>query len=469
VDLYAVAGEGRIEGVGRENQRNYPLLDSMAAAAFFSSPFQTAGVLVVDYKFTAIFKAEGTRLDLVERWDFPNSLGLFCAAVTQYLGYTPGEGDYKVMGLAGYGRPDRLGELGKLLEISSEGYQLNLEFFSPGEDRLFSEKILSLLGDPPRGPVERPVPRFADLAHSAQRLFEEALLKLASRAVEASSSRNLVLAGSQALNGAANYRLVKDLGVQLYIQPEAGGGGASLGAAYLAWMEKGGRRPAPLLNPFLGRDYSRQVGDFLRKNGIRAREMEEEDLAEEVVDALLEGKVVGWFRGRFEWGPRALGARSILADPRREEMKDVVNLKIKRREPFRPFAPTVLEERAEEFFEIPEGGAYPLRFMQMVVPVKSNLIPAATHVDGTARPQILSRDFHPDFYRVVERFGFASGVPVLLNTSFNLKGKPIVASPQQALSTFLETEMEVLVLENFLVRKGRGRFPAPRKGNGRAD
>ncbi len=452
-DLYAVAGEGMIEGAEESRLRRYPLLHSMAAASFFSSPFQKAGVLVVDYNFTAIFKGEGTRLELVEKWDFPNTLGLFCAAITQFLGYTPGEGDYKVMGLAGYGKPRMVEDLEKALELSSTGYRLNLDFFSPGGRVLFSEKLVSLLGHPPDRPVEEAVSRFADLAASAQALFERALLYLASRALEISSSRNLVLAGSQALNGAANYRLVKELNIELYVQPEAGAGGASLGAAYLAWVEETSRRPGPLLDPFLGKGYSEELRDFLERNGIKAEELEAEKLLDRTAETLADGKVVGWFQGRFEWGPRALGARSILADPRRAEMKDVVNLRIKRREPFRPFAPSVLEGRAEEFFEIPEGGACPLRFMQMVVPVKSELIPAATHVDRTARPQLVSEDFHPDFYALLKAFGDETGVPVLLNTSFNLKGKPIVASPQQALSTFLETEMDVLVLENFFVEK----------------
>ncbi len=434
--------------------RKYPLLPSMAAASFFSFPFKRAGVLVVDYKFTAIFKGEGNRLELVERWDFPNTLGLFCAAITQYLGFSPGEGDYKVMGLAGYGRPRLVEELEKAIEISSTGYSLNRDFFSPRGRFLFSEKFVSLLGEPSNRPVEKAIPRFADIAASAQVLFERALLSLAAKALESASSRNLVLAGSQALNGAANYRMLREMNLNLYIQPEAGAGGASLGAAYLAWVEETSRRPQPLLSPFLGKEYSEEVRDFISSHGIKAREMEEEELLERAAEALAAGKVVGWFQGRFEWGPRALGARSILADPRRADMKDVVNLKIKRREPFRPFAPTVLEERAEEFFEMPEGGLWPLRFMQMVVPVRTELIPAATHVDGTARPQSLPRDFNPGFYLLLKNFARSTGIPVLLNTSFNLKGKPIVASPEQAYSTFLETEMDLLVLENFLVEKG---------------
>ena len=452
--VYSLVGEGSFDFPLSEDIHRYPLGLSMAASSFFASPFDKAGILVVDFMATEIYRGEGTEIQRVEGWDFPNTLGLFCSAITQFLGFSPGEGDYKVMGLAGYGKARFVEELRRALEIYPGGFSLNPEFFGAERNRFFKPGFVSLLKTPPASSLQRPLSPYADVAASAQAVFEEALISLAKKAMEASGSRNLVLAGSQALNGLANYRLVKELGVNLYIQPEAGEGGASLGAGYLAWVERTGQRPLPLLNPFLGKDYRECLQEALEKSGLRWKELSRRIVIEKTAEALSAGKVVGWFRGRFEWGPRALGARSILADPRKPEMKDIVNLRIKRREPFRPFAPTVLRERAGEFFSIPEGGEFPLMFMQMVVPVLSSRIPAVTHADRTARPQSLSKEFNPDFYDLIKAFGEATGVAVVLNTSFNLKGKPIVADPQQAISTFLETDLDALVLENFWIEKG---------------
>ncbi len=453
VDYYAVAGEELPAPLSSEKTLLYPLDLSLAASSFFASPFDEAGILVVDLHTGGIYTGKGLEIYPQERWDFPHTPGFFCSAMTQFLGFTPGEGDFKVMGLAGYGSPSFYHRIKKAVELG-DGFSIKEEFFNVEGGRLFTPRLSSLLGVKPASNLERPVGPYPDLAASVQAIFEEVLLSLAKRAVDISGTRNLVLAGSHALNGLANYRLVRELGVNLYVQPEAGAGGASLGAAYLAWVEKKGCRPSPLLEPFLGEQYREGLKEVVERYGLKAENLSLQRLIVKTAEYLAKGKVLGWFRGRFEWGPRALGARSILADPRRAEMKEIVNLRIKRREPFRPFAPTVIEERAMEFFALPEGARYPLGFMQMVVPVLSEEIPAVTHVDRTARPQVIRREFNRDFYSLIEAFAETTGVPVVLNTSFNLKGRPIVANPEQALMTFLETELDALVLEDYFIERG---------------
>jgi carbamoyltransferase len=290
---------------------------------------------------------------------------------------------------------------------------------------------------------------------------EDLLVGMAKSLQKRTGLKNLCMAGGVALNSVANTRILNESGFErLYIQPAAGDGGGSLGAALWAYNTLLGKpRTFRMDHAFWGQEYSAgEVGDFLTQSKIPHEVIEEEDqLLDHVVRRLAEGKVIGWYQGRFEWGPRSLGNRSIIADPGNAEMKDIVNSKIKFREPYRPFAPSILAECTEKYFELPNAMShYPARFMLYVVPVKENqkaALPAITHVDGTGRLQTVFREGNPRYYRLIERFGQATGVPVLLNTSFNLKGEPVVNTPANAFSTFSKSEMDCLVMGNHVVDK----------------
>jgi len=302
------------------------------------------------------------------------------------------------------------------------------------------------------------------VAASIQSVTEEVLLKMAHCAFIETGAKNLCMAGGVALNSVANGRILRETPFeQIYIQPAAGDGGGAIGAAlYAHHMVLGQPRSFVLEHAYWGEEHPPEnIESFLQKKGIRYQRFEkEEKLIEQVIDRLQKGQVVGWFQGRFEWGPRALGNRSILADPRRAEMKDIVNVKIKFREPFRPFAPSVLAERAGEYFQLLDPPRhYPARFMLYVVDVrdaKRNLIPAVTHVDGTARLQTVTKEVNPRYYQLIETFGQATGIPIILNTSFNLKGEPIVNTPHEALHTFTQSGMDVLVLGDYVIDKPLG-------------
>jgi carbamoyltransferase len=466
---------------------------SHAASAIYCSPFAAAAILTVDGvgEWTTTAWGQGTadwqgngenRLALAEEIHFPHSLGLLYSAFTAFLGFAVNEGEYKVMGMAPFGEPKYVDKVERLCRINADGsFTLDMSYFSYHyhSQRAFSQKFVALFGEP-RDPGARfvtaqtslyddrtPPSRaelernqyYADVAASLQKVLEEAMVKLARHAHAATGLNALCLAGGVALNSVANYHILTRTPFrELYIQPAAGDAGGALGAAlYVYHVILGHKRQFVMDRADWGAEYGEEaVASFLREHGISAERHEnEEHLLERVVDGLVSGKVVGWCQGRFEWGPRALGHRSILADPRRAEMKDTVNIKIKFREPFRPFAPSVLLERAGEFFALPEAARhYPARFMLYVSPVRRpDVIPAVTHVDGTGRLQTVSRTANPRYYRLIELFGQATGIPALLNTSFNLKGEPIVSTPAEAFATFSRSGMDWLVLGRYLVTK----------------
>jgi carbamoyltransferase len=302
---------------------------------------------------------------------------------------------------------------------------------------------------------------YADIAASIQKVTEEMLLTMAKHLRKTTGMTRLCMAGGVALNSVANTRILNESGFEeLYIQPAAGDGGGALGAALWAYNTLLGKpRNFTMEHAYWGRENSDgEISDFLVQNNIpHSRFNSEDELLDRVVDQLTTGKVVGWSQGRFEWGPRALGNRSIIADPRNPNMKDIVNAKIKFREPYRPFAPSVLAESAEKYFELPNAAKHrPARYMQFVVPVREKehaTLPAITHVDGTGRLQTVFKEQSPRYYKLIERFGQATGVPVILNTSFNLKGEPIVNTPANAFNTFSKSEMDALVLGNFIIDK----------------
>ena len=464
---------------------------SHAASAFLCSPFDEAAILTIDgvgeWTTASIGVGKGSQIKLLKEIQFPHSLGLLYSAFTAFLGFEVNEGEYKVMGMAPFGQPRYIDKVYKLIRVAADGsFELDMDYFlfHHSAEQTYSAKFIELFG-PPRDPSWRfftpstPYPsyfgekpsnfeelgrrnqHYADVAASIQKVTEEVMLRLAQEAFRETNAKKLCMAGGVALNSVANGRILREGPFnELFIQPSAGDGGAALGAALFAWnMVLGKPRGFVMRHAHWGEEHGQgQVVDFLRTNGIAHQLIEsDERLIEQVAHYLLKGKVIGWFDGRFEWGPRALGHRSILADPRRPEMKDVVNVKIKFREPFRPFAPSVLAKDAGDYFGLPDATShYPARFMLYVVDVlesKRELLPAITHVDGTGRLQTVHQDSSPRYYRLIETFGQATGVPVVLNTSFNLKGEPIVNTPQEAFSTFSMSDMDVLVLGNSLVEK----------------
>lgn len=466
---------------------------SHAASAFFCSPFPDAALLTADGvgewtttawgRATADWNGAGAnRLTLEEEIRFPHSLGLLYSAFTAFLGFEVNEGEYKVMGMAPFGEPRYVDRVRKLIRLNPDGsFALDMSYFSYHyhSRRAFNRKFETLFGEPrdrkarfvtaqtsryddPTPPTLAELDRnqyYADVAASLQVVLEESMVALASRAYQTTGASRLCLAGGVALNSVANYKILASTPFQeLYIQPAAGDAGGAVGAALYAYHVLLGRpRLFVMEHAYWGAEYDEDsVAQFVQAYGLRAERYEDDEkLLERVVEGLMAGKVVGWFQDRFEWGPRALGNRSILADPRQVDMKDIVNVKIKFREPFRPFAPSVLVERAEELFEL--GGAakhYPARFMLYVAPVKRpELIPAVTHVDGTGRLQTVHRELSPRYYRLIELFGEATGVPAVLNTSFNLKGEPIVSTPAEAFSTYSRSGMDWLVLGRYLLMK----------------
>ncbi|HZY43565.1 MAG TPA: carbamoyltransferase [Anaerolineae bacterium] len=472
---------------------------SHAASALFASPFDEAAILTIDGvgEWTTATIGKGTadwnrsdgekrenKIDLIREVKFPHSLGLLYSAFTAWLGFQVNEGEYKVMGMAPYGTPKYVDDVYKLVEVNDDGsFKLNMDYFSfhYSTHSTYNRKFSDLFGESRRPESEffttitnpkKDHPHwsdaaaavnqhYADVAASIQHVTEEMILKMAGYAHQETGSQNLVMAGGVALNSVANGRVIKETPFEnVFIQPAAGDSGGALGAALYAYHVLLGKpRKFVMEHAYWGQEYSvDEMRSAIEAKGFAYDLIEDDEkLLDQVVDRLTHAKVVSWFRGRFEWGPRALGHRSILADPRSIEMKEVVNTKIKFREPFRPFAPVILEERTTEYFDIPTPEKYyPARYMLLVTSIPENKrdkIQAVCHVDGSGRLQTVRREWNPSYYRVVEKFGEATGVPVLLNTSYNLRGEPIVTTPQNALYTFGKSDIDALVMGQFLVKK----------------
>ena len=464
---------------------------SHAASTFLCSPFDEAAILTVDgvgeWATATMGRGKGTDIKLLREVRFPHSVGLLYSAFTAFLGFEVNEGEYKVMGMAPYGSPRYVDKVHKLIRLASDGsFWLDMDYFSfhHSSTQTYNSKFTDLFGDP-RDPswhfftessgypsYFEPKPSnfselatknqyYADVAASIQQVTEEIVLGMVRSLHKETGLDRICMAGGVALNSVANGRIIRETPIrEVFIQPAAGDGGGALGAALYAYhCALGQPRKFLMRHAYWGQEFSQgETNDFARGCGMPAKSYSrEEDLLDAVVEELRAGHVVGWFQGRFEWGPRALGSRSIIADPRRHDMKEIVNIKIKFREPFRPFAPSVLAESAERFFDLPDAPRhYPARFMLYVVDVKdgqADVLPAITHVDGTARLQTVHEAESPLYYKLIDRFGQATGVPVILNTSFNLKGEPIVTSPANAFSTFSRSGMDALVLGNCVVRK----------------
>lgn len=442
------------------------------ASAFFVSPFDDAAILSVDgmgdFVSTMWGTGHGNRFDVAAEINFPHSLGLFYTAVTQWLGFPKYGDEGKVMGLAPLGQPRYLDKMHKLVRLQRDGtFELNLDYFvhhaegatmtwNEGEPVLgpiFSDAFVDLFGDP-RVPRSEITEVHQDVAASLQAMLEEAELALVRRIHNETGQRALCMAGGVALNSAFNGRILPETGFEdIYIQPAAGDAGTSLGVCYyIQHQVLNEPRSFEMRNAYTGPCYSDDaIEEALRAAELSYTTLEEDALVARAAEIVAEGNVIGWFQGRMEWGPRALGNRSIIADPRRTDMKDILNARIKHREPFRPFAPSVLLEHVGEYFD----QTYPDPFMIKVygiLPDKHDAIPAVTHVDGTGRLQTVSRDESPLYWKLISAFKQQTGVPVVLNTSFN-ENEPIVCTPQEAIAVLQRTKMDALAIGQYLVTK----------------
>jgi carbamoyltransferase len=460
---------------------------SHAASAFYPSPFEAAAILTIDgvgeWATTTICRGRGSEIMMLKELRFPHSLGLVYSTFTDYCGFRINSGEYKLMGLAPYGKPAFADSIRKeLLDIKPDGsFRLNLDYFDfLGGTTMSNKKFHQLFGGPPRRPEEKIEQRHMDVARSIQVVTEEVMLLLARHAREVTGLTNLCLAGGVALNCVANGLILREkIFDKIWIQPAAGDAGGALGAAMAAWH---GQKPAAPARSFgsngtdsmqatlLGPGYSDdEIEGVLRAHGAVYRKLEREALLDFTVDLLKAEKVVGWFQGRMEFGPRALGSRSILGDARSPRMQSVMNLKVKFRESFRPFAPIVTSERAADYFELDVESPY----MLLVAPVRKELrtplpervsgfdllkaarstLPAVTHVDYSARIQTVQHHGNPLLYDLLQRFDRATGCGVLVNTSFNVRGEPIVCTPDDAYRCFMNTEMDYLVMGSFVLER----------------
>ena len=464
---------------------------SHAASAFLASPFDSAAVLTVDgvgeWTSTTLGTASGAfdgttcpEISLFAEQKFPHSLGLLYSAFTAWLGFRVNNGEYKVMGMSPYGEPKYMDKVYQTVHVDSDGgFQLDMDYFAfhRSHESSISRKFIQLFGEPrvpesefftaKTDPDKANLPEtaqnqyYADVSASIQRVTEEILLGILRHLHEKTGETKLVMAGGVALNSKANYRLLFETPFEeIFIQPAAGDDGGALGAALWAHhIVLGNPRKYVMQNTYYGSEYTPDtIKAFLDDNSIAYETFtDDQQLIDTVAHGISEGQIAGWFQGRFEWGPRALGNRSILADPRRAEMKDIVNARIKFREPFRPFAPVIMGEHAEDYFEFPNIAQHTgPRYMLMVAPVKEDKqadVPATTHEGGTGRLQWVDRATNQRYYDLIAAFHERTGVPVLLNTSFNLRGEPIVTSPADAFKTFTASGIDMLALGPYLVRK----------------
>ncbi len=457
--------------------------ESHAASAFYPSPFEEAAILTIDgvgeWATSSIGIGKGNELTLLQELRYPNSLGLLYSAFTYYTGFKVNSGEYKVMGLAPYGEPkyvDAIKE--RLLEVRDDGsLKLNQDYFNYSQGlRMTNGAFDKVFGGPPRQPESEITQREMDLARSIQVITEEVMLKMAHHVRRETGMKHLCLAGGVALNCVANGRVLKEVPFDdLWIQPAAGDAGGSLGVALAIWHRYLGEPRTPsrdaMKGSYLGpRDNDEEIKTFLDSNNIAYRKYSREELPEVVAELLAQGKVVGLHQGRMEFGPRALGNRSIIGDARCAEMQSVMNLKIKFRESFRPFAPSVQREYLSEWFDLDVDSPYMLLVADVAqqkliasdgndahgfdkLKVRRSEIPAVTHVDGTARVQTVTRETNPLYWEIIDAFRQKTGCPVIVNTSFNVRGEPIVCTPADSYRCFMKTGMDYLVLETFLLSK----------------
>ena len=464
---------------------------SHASSAFYPSGFEKAAVMTMDgvgeWTTTTYGVGNGKNLEITAEIKFPHSIGLLYSVFTAFLGFEINDGEYKVMGMAPYGKLKYLDRVRKLVKKYPNGsYALRMEYFKfhKSTETAYSRKFVNLFGKPREKDLhfftktsgypdyfgDKPEnfsvlcdenQKYADIAASIQAFTQEVMLDIAHTVYQKTKEENLCIAGGVGLNSVANGLLLRRGPFKrIFVQPAAGDDGGSLGAAFYAYHQiLGKKRDFVQTHCYFGAEFkNEQIIKFLKSKRIKYRKIESEDkLTDFLSSEIASGKVIGFYHGRSEWGPRALGARSILADPRQEKMKDIVNTKIKFREPYRPFAPVVLAEKAHEYFELGKlDHKHLTNFMLGVFPVKKDkrkTIPAITHVDGSGRLQIISERQNSRYYNLIKKFGQKTGVYVLMNTSFNLKGEPIVNSPENAFNTFKKSGLDILALEKYIVLK----------------
>jgi carbamoyltransferase len=441
------------------------------ASCFFVSPFEQAAILSLDgfgdFVSTMWGKGAESTIDILGQVEFPHSLGTLYTATSQYLGFPKYGDEGKVMGLAPYGKPTFVEEFRKIVTTNGDGFKLNLDFFrhhsegvemtwdegSPTIGRIFSDRFIETFG-PVRASGESLTTKHQDIAASLQARLEEASFHILQQLYERTKLKRLCLAGGVAFNSVMNGKILLNTPFrEIFVQPAAGDAGTAVGACYYIYNAILKQpRSYVMDHAYTGPGFSnQQVAEALRVSGLTFRELSDSEVTQAAAKAIAEGRILGWFQGRAEFGPRALGNRSIVVDPRRPDMKDILNARIKKREPFRPFAPSILEERVGEYFE----QTHPSPTMLMVYQVraeKRDIIPAVTHIDGSGRLQTVSRSTNSRYYQLIEDFGKLTGVPVVLNTSFN-EDEPIVCTPQEAINCFQRTRMDVLVLGNYMVER----------------
>jgi len=433
---------------------------SHAASAFFFSPFEEAAILTTDgvgeWSTTAYGVGRGNKLEIMKEIRYPHSLGLFYSAVTAHLGFKVNNDEYKVMGLASYGKPTYYDALKKVIDIRPDGsYRLDMSYFAYHYGlTMLSDKFRREFGEP-RKPESELSQQNMDLAASLQLVLEEALLNAANHLYELTHADTLCMAGGVALNCVANGRILSETPFKdIWVQPAAGDDGGSVGVAAYIWNVLLDKPRVHVMNDaYLGPSFStEEVRAFLDKEHISYEEYDIEELLPLTAQMIADSLIVGWFQGRMEFGPRALGSRSILANPCDPDMKDILNDKVKHREDFRPFAPVLLRERVGEYLK-PD---YPMPFMVILSEVREEKraeIPSVTHVDGTARPQTVTKEHNGIYYDLIVEFEKITGTPVLINTSFNVRGEPIVCTPENAYRCFAGTGIDVLVMDRFVIRK----------------
>jgi carbamoyltransferase len=443
------------------------------ASAFFASPFKEAAIVSLDgsgdFTTTMIGIGRDSEMEIIDSVDFPHSIGIFYSAFTQFLGFPHYGDEYKVMGLAPYGKPSHVDNLRKLVELKSNGlFALNLEYFtatkgsliSYGEDHipkvetLYSDKFSELFGAP-RQRDEPLTQDQKDLAASVQSFTEEIIFHILRSLYEKTKLPSVCIAGGVAQNSVANGKITRNTPFrQVYIPSAGHDAGISMGSALFTYHQVLNHHASrhPIKSAYLGSHFTNeQIESVLKMKQVNYTRLPDDELYDYAASRLVDGAVMGWFAGRAEFGPRALGGRSILVDPRRSDAKELLNAKIKRRESFRPFAPSILEEYVQEYFEVNDE----VPFMEKVFPIKKDkqaLIPAVTHVDGTGRLQSVSKAQSPRYYNLIKAFSERTGIPILLNTSFN-ENEPIVNKPEEALDCFLRTNMDILIMENIVIER----------------
>ena len=461
--------------------------ESHAASAFFPSPFQKAAFLTIDgvgeWTTASYGVGKNNEIQILAEIRFPHSLGLLYSTFTYYTGFKVNSGEYKMMGLAPYGEPkykDLI--LTELMDLKEDGsFQLNMKYFDYCAGLTMTNKRFEkMFGGSPRKPESRLTQRDMDLARSVQEVTEEVMLRMTRYVHKKTAQKNLCLAGGVALNCVANGRILREGPFEnIWIQPASSDAGGALGSALFVWYQYLGNKRVTddkkdfQQNSLLGPEFKNSyLSDYLKRNNIPYTELSDEEIPEKIADLIADQKVIGWFQGRMEFGPRALGSRSIIGDARSPKMQETMNLKIKFRESFRPFAPSVIRERASDFFEINRESPY----MLLAVPVKKEIrkavsyeeqklsgldklnvvrsrIPAVTHLDYSARLQTVNENDNPLYYRMIAKFNEKYGCPVIINTSFNVRGEPIVCTPADAYACFMHTNMDYLLMGNFLIKK----------------